>query len=387
MPDITKVVDMLGMLESKYLDVHPERCVMVRNKNASCFRCAAVCTSHAITAQGGKLEVDPDLCIGCGTCSVVCPTSAIEPLAPAFGELLEAAVSAMRENEGVAVFTCPVVAKKAKKVDAAKIIELTCLGRIDESLLVGLVLAGAEKIVLVDGPCKECQHVSGRELVGTTVTTANSLLEVFGQSPAVTFSADLPENVYARSRFASRSGAKLGVSRRDFFGQLKTEAQTYVYEGTVDAIGLGSEKPAEETLTSKLRVGKSGVMTQRAPAHRERLLSYLDAMGAPEEDSVVSSLWGYVSIDKEACQKCRLCTVFCPTGALFKYDQEGSWGVGFSAVECVACGLCKTVCLKGALSLSSKVSLVELLACEIEYIEMGTEPINEKRLFGKTILG
>ena len=68
----------LERLEGNGLAVHPERCVRVRNRHASCVRCAEACTSGALSLRDGALTVNEALCVGCGTCATVCPTCAIE---------------------------------------------------------------------------------------------------------------------------------------------------------------------------------------------------------------------------------------------------------------------------------------------------------------------
>ena len=43
----------------------------------SCGRCAEVCQFHAIAAIGQKTLVFPELCHGCGSCTLNCPEQAI----------------------------------------------------------------------------------------------------------------------------------------------------------------------------------------------------------------------------------------------------------------------------------------------------------------------
>ncbi|NPV52701.1 MAG: P-loop NTPase [Firmicutes bacterium] len=42
-----------------------------------CGRCSAVCAFHAILVMGGRVLAFPELCHGCGGCSLFCPTGAI----------------------------------------------------------------------------------------------------------------------------------------------------------------------------------------------------------------------------------------------------------------------------------------------------------------------
>jgi len=47
------------------------------NKCTYCGRCAEVCQYHAIAVVGKKVLVFPELCHGCGSCALNCPTEAI----------------------------------------------------------------------------------------------------------------------------------------------------------------------------------------------------------------------------------------------------------------------------------------------------------------------
>ena len=43
-----------------------------------CGACAAQCPVGAISANGAKYEINPDVCVTCGACAAQCPVQAIE---------------------------------------------------------------------------------------------------------------------------------------------------------------------------------------------------------------------------------------------------------------------------------------------------------------------
>ncbi|MBQ7185532.1 MAG: 4Fe-4S binding protein [Alphaproteobacteria bacterium] len=50
------------------------------NKCIGCHSCTAICPMMAIAIQSnGKCAIDPAKCVSCGTCASVCPVAAIAP--------------------------------------------------------------------------------------------------------------------------------------------------------------------------------------------------------------------------------------------------------------------------------------------------------------------
>ena len=75
-PTVTRA---LQALQSDHVHVCQERCLLVRNRNAECLRCAQACTSGCISynEQTKMLDIDQARCVGCGTCATACPTCAL----------------------------------------------------------------------------------------------------------------------------------------------------------------------------------------------------------------------------------------------------------------------------------------------------------------------
>lgn len=150
---VDNILGLFEKLESQSLAVQPSRCVVVRNRNATCRRCAEACPTGAISVEGNDLAVAPERCVGCGTCATVCPTAALEARKPDDKDLLRAAAATLQANDGVAVIAEEaMLAAAAGKYDPAKVAAVKSLGRVDESLIAVLVAGGASSIVLVAAP-------------------------------------------------------------------------------------------------------------------------------------------------------------------------------------------------------------------------------------------
>ena len=103
---INGLLALLDEIESDAIAVHEERCISVRNRNADCLRCVEACTSGALAYSAGELLVEPELCIGCGTCATACPTCAIELRNPTDAELTAQLKRSIVATKGHPVIVC-----------------------------------------------------------------------------------------------------------------------------------------------------------------------------------------------------------------------------------------------------------------------------------------
>lgn len=362
MPEIASIrraMDQLDALASIGLQVRPERCARVRNRHASCRRCADACTSGALSFVGGELCVEHGLCVGCGTCATVCPTCALETCAPNDGELLD---SARRARSGCrVVFACSqVLACACETAASARVVELACLSRMEESLAMSLFADGARDIVLVHGDCAACERTAGWESTCLVKSTVDALIEAWGLQVSYEFSSALP--IDTLSAEDARSAHPLcAVESVDAFDSV-----------TAPAAAATVSVPVADPATSMSavcggrpvrRVMLDGTLPHFVPTRRVRLLDSLMSMGKPVSPVVDTRLWGHVVIDKARCTSCRMCTVFCPTGALSSCETPtGGITLEHYALECVHCKLCQDICPGCAISCRTDVPAI-LLAC------------------------
>ena len=373
MPKTQNVMGLLQRLQSDDITVHQSRCVAVRNRNATCMRCAEVCTTGCISYRNNELTVAPERCIGCGTCATACPTCALEAHNPTDAELTRACMRALREADGQAVIACERMLQAAEGLyDPEKVVGVTCLGRVEESLIVTLAASGARRIRLVEGGCEGCEYASGREMAQRVCETANTLLEVWDCDARVGVSGKLPSLVRKRDKgydadkrlafMATGQGAKSAAA----------EAADYTVRDTLDI-----EEPPEPRLN---KVDESGVLPQFVPDRRAVLRSALERLGQPRDDMIETRLWGHVVIEPDACNSCQMCATFCPTGALRRYrDEDGSPGIAHAPADCVKCHCCEDICMKDALWISDEVFAVDLLEDVVERFEMEETILNSEK--------
>ena len=363
MPSINDIVTVAEALEKSPIAVLPDRCVAVRNRNASCRCCIAVCAKEAIRIYCNELLVDSKRCVGCGACTVVCPTEALVPCNPADDALKERLESSRAENGGNAVVACERIASKST-LDPSRYAVVSCLARVEESLLLDAVSHDAIELLLVDGNCATCKYRDCTSLVDDVVRQTSMLVHAHGGVATVRRTSEFPEGLAGSS-----DDDGTGSTRRGFFsdvvGAAKETAMTAAQTKIGAELGLGN---GDVPIGERLRVGDNGTLPLIQVKRHETIINAMDAIGAPQVDEIDTSLFASVDIDVDRCNACGMCAMFCPTGALRRDTDNGAVtnieSLEFSACDCVQCGLCKDVCWKECLTLSSKVSTSELFDFE-----------------------
>ena len=363
----------LQALQSDHVHVRQERCLLVRNRNAECLRCAQACTSGCISynEQTRMLEIDQARCVGCGTCATACPTCALEARDPNDTELLAHLQDALNAS---ASKTIAIACEKAGIAQDERAVRLTCLGRIDESALLQLAAWGAREVALTCGPCDTCEHKPGRTVVEEVCESANTLLGLWDSTMHVELRevghAAEPTGLSAQETGADRTVTQSEVAQVDQLIQSAgadkvAEHDTATRDG--DRPNLSDEASDDKAAATdqvdrplkRLKVMADGTLPHFVPDRRERLLDALADLGEGPTDSRVMArtrLWGHVVIDTDKCTSCRMCATFCPTGAIVKFDApDGTFGVDHYAADCVKCLCCQTICRAQAIVVEDAV--------------------------------
>lgn len=364
---LDQLVDILTRLESRAIRVHPRQCSKLRHRRSTCTLCADYCPVQAIT-WGESLQVDPDKCTGCGICAAVCPTGAFEAQAPTNMELLTRIQELAKERASVA-FACPRYLE-SRGGDDDHFIQVNCLGRLDESILVGVVSLGVQAVWLMDGACPECPYTvacpersrRGRAVAAQATQRANALLQAFGVPERIFIGPQLPPGP---STTARSPAALEGLSRRALFSLAAREtAKTAVV--IVDRLLAGQGAQAEEGQSPR-----KGELPVRLPVKRRLLLAALKQIGklAIADFEADGGPWAQFGF-KETCTGCQMCAFFCPTGALSKIEEGGKAGVAFRISHCTNCRLCQEICYWKAVVLSSAVDLHKVFDDAVDVLLM-----------------
>ena len=382
-----QMINLIDEMNSTLLAVEPQRCVLVRHRNGECLRCAAVCTTGAISLGEEGIVVSPEKCIGCGTCASACPTGCLTAANPTDEELFGAVEAALAENEGRVAIACErafamasgnrmkrdscdatapsfVPGKIAGATsDGRPLVGVVCLGRVDESLLVEATARGARSIQLISGPCESCPHRCGGALSDEIIVSAETLLAALG-TPSPIDRIRLQHASDTREILRLRPTA----SAQDDTNAVNAATVADASEDCLSESGYPVAPPTGESQQDSrepqfAHVQADGTLPHFVPERRLRLFNSLKALGTPAAPTVTTRLWGQVTIDTELCRSCRMCTVFCPTGALTRFDAANdAFGVEHRSALCMQCRLCETICPEQAITVAEEVSADEFLS-------------------------
>lgn len=382
-----QMINLIDEMNSPLLAVEPQRCVLVRHRNGECLRCAAVCTTGAISLGEEGIVVSPEKCIGCGTCASACPTGCLTAANPTDEELFGAVEAALAENEDRVAIACErafamasgnrmkrdscdatapsfVPGKIAGATsDGRPLVDVVCLGRVDESLLVEATARGARSIQLISGPCESCPHRCGGALSDEIIVSAETLLAALGTPSPIDrirlqHASDTREILRLRPTASAQddTNAVNAATVADASGDCLSESGYPVAPPTGE-----SQQDSREPQFAHVQA--DGTLPHFVPERRLRLFNSLKALGTPAAPTVTTRLWGQVTIDTELCRSCRMCTVLCPTGALTRFDAANdAFGVEHRSALCMQCRLCETICPEQAITVAEEVSADEFLS-------------------------
>ena len=360
--NVSDTIAAIATLAGFGLSVYPERCVRVRNRHSSCDRCAQACTSGAISLQDETWVMDPEKCVGCGTCATVCPTCALETKHPNDVDVLRGAKASAQACGGKAVFACHRAMERfVDDIDPDKVVQVICLSRIEETLVATLLAQGAAQVVGICADCESCPRSQGIQSAHMVQETFAEIARVWNIDGGVTI-VDKPP-VYCMGKQGTLEKPAIDLSK-----YLATTQDPQLSSGSTITT---ADNGAIQATYKPVHVMADGTLPHFVPTRRRKLLDQLQAFGEPNDTQLDTRLWGHVIIDFSVCQSCKMCAVFCPTGAICKYtDSDVAIGIEHYVAECVHCCLCQDICPAGAISCVTQVPALQLAHCETERYHM-----------------
>lgn len=303
----------------RYFRLDPEACAFTARGVPGCSRCLDVCPTDALKPINGRIQIDPHLCQGFGSCASACPTGAIgyhQPDANTSGDYLLRLLKHYREAGGDAPQLLIAGESEREWVET----ELTRLPAnwlpvwVEESASLGIESwfaalaygASAVRIVLGDDAPESVRALVERELASAAVLLA---------------------------------GAGLSADRIALFNP------------DVELDKPISGQPALALLDKPLKGDK-----------RENLFAAFDALwqaneGRREPLAVPHGApYGSVELKEADCTLCMGCVAVCPSRALHAVGHTP--GLNFIEQDCIQCGMCEKACPEQAIVLVPRLQPV-----------------------------
>ncbi|AWA07493.1 4Fe-4S dicluster domain-containing protein [Aeromonas hydrophila] len=303
----------------RYFRLDPEACAFTARGVPGCSRCLDVCPTDALKPVNGRIQIDPHLCQGFGSCASACPTGAIgyhQPDANTSCDYLLRLLKHYREAGGEAPQLLIAGESEREWVEA----ELTRLPAnwlpvwVEESASLGIESwlaalaygASAVRIALGDDAPASVRALVERELASAAVLLA---------------------------------GAGLSADRIALFNP----------DAELDKPISG--RPALALLDKPLKGDK-----------RENLFVAFDALWQANEGSREpltvphGAPYGSVELKESDCTLCMGCVAVCPSRALHAVGHAP--GLNFIEQDCIQCGMCEKACPEQAIVLMPRLQPV-----------------------------
>ncbi|HGY1017948.1 TPA: 4Fe-4S dicluster domain-containing protein [Aeromonas salmonicida subsp. masoucida] len=303
----------------RYFRLDPEACAFTARGVPGCSRCLDVCPTDALKPINGRIQIDPHLCQGFGSCASACPTGAIayhQPDANTSGDYLFRLLKHYRDAGGDAPQLLIAGENEREWVEA----ELTRLPAnwlpvwVEESASLGIESwfaalaygASAVRIALGNDAPESVRALVERELASAAVLLA---------------------------------GAGLSADRIALFNPDAEQDKPISCEPAVALL----EKPLKGDKRENLFVAFDALW-QANQGSREMLAV---PHGAP---------YGSVELKEADCTLCMGCVAVCPTRALHSVGHTP--GLNFIEQDCIQCGMCEKACPEQAIVLAPRLQPV-----------------------------
>ena len=213
----------------RYFRLDPEACAFTARGVPGCSRCLDVCPTDALKPINGRIQIDPHLCQGFGSCASACPTGAIgyhQPDANTSGDYLFRLLKHYREAGGEAPQLL-IAGENEREWGEAELTRLPANWLpvwVEESASLGIESwfaalaygASAVRIALGDDAPASVRALVERELASAAVLLAGAGLSA-DRIALFNGDAEMDESLYAQSAVALLEKQLKGDKRENLF--------------------------------------------------------------------------------------------------------------------------------------------------------------------------
>lgn len=301
----------------KYFRLDTDLCAHSSRGVKGCDRCVDACPAGALSSEGSeqtghRIQINPYLCQGVGTCATSCPTEAIHYALP-------------------------------NPTETQKFIE---------RLLHNYHQAGGEKPIVLICSSRHEQY----NLMALRVLPDNVMPVTVEELPSVGIDTWFAALVNGATQVLFAASRHMPPTILRILNQEVSLAQSFlthlgIRKETIDILYLESLREAAPTLCDEplgLHIGELD------GKKRDRLYVALDALATARgtepraQPLAATAPYGAIACSTTDCTLCMSCVAVCPTRAL---HHEGDLpSLKFVEQDCVQCGLCVKACPENALT-------------------------------------
>ena len=335
--------------------------------------CEEICPVDAIKVRSHEITVNHDECTHCGACVTVCPTQALSSIWFADDELQQSALKSLEATHGHPIIVCVealAALDENQDYDHVKAIEMQCLERVDESLLMLLAVAGAQDITLVTGDCQNCPTGCMGAVWSLTSEYAIEMLQALEHPVPIRHTEELPQTLFQieRAKFQNNE-----ISRSDILSNLKHSAldvgnlvldevlEDQRWSGVASILGFSKGRSVLMGATrGQICQWAMVALALQAPdsAHKDAA----EVLANLQDRQFNSRIFATINIDGTKCVNCFMCAAYCLANAVGKYKPEKRvLGHMAKPYLCNQCGMCCDICRKQAITIDAKVNVGTML--------------------------
>ncbi|EKO3484568.1 4Fe-4S binding protein [Vibrio fluvialis] len=315
---LEEIPELMGTFDKpKYFRLDTDLCAHSSRGVKGCERCVDACPAGALSSEGAektghRIQINPYLCQGVGTCATSCPTEAIHYALP-------------------------------NPTDTQKFIE---------RLLNNYHQAGGEKPIVLICSSRHEQY----NLMALRVLPENVIPVTVEELPSVGIDTWFAALVNGATQVLFAASRHMPPTILRILNQEVSMAQSFlahlgIRKETIDILYLESLREAAPTLCDEPLGLNLGELEGKK---RDRLYVALDALATARgtepgaQPLAATAPYGAIECSTSDCTLCMSCVAVCPTRAL--HHEGDSPSLKFIEQDCVQCGLCVKACPEKALT-------------------------------------
>ncbi|MDW7673141.1 MAG: 4Fe-4S binding protein [Bacillota bacterium] len=365
-------------IEEKFADcpikIDRERCDAV---NQYCQEiCIESCPNQAIAKDAQT--IDYTRCQACGCCVSNCPNGALS-LINLKDETIIRSILQNSSGKKVFRFGCSRssnyhLKKEEFNIKAISQIEVDCLARLYEGVLLLPFANGVNEIWVDVASCKNCSKNQSSMVLACINSNVQYSIEWLEQldkeGVKLVIASEPPEFIMAEVK--EQSNKLNSLNRRDFFAHLGSGVK-------YRSLGIVGEVADHVLINPELKdrmALKPNERRNSPPLQREILLAVSSKLDQTKDTEKTIANFEEMKI-ADGCMLCNVCSRLCPTGAIEQKKDEinGKGSLTYWPSRCIQCKKCEDKCLYRYVSFADNIRINdfinqnEILAYEVKLVK------------------